>query len=185
MDETRVLSSNGSAVWLWMAFVVLASLGLSRAFACATPFAAVAVVAASTLPWRRALAQVVLVWLGNQAIGFGFMHYPHTVATIGWGGAIGFAALASFWAAWAVVRLISASPIAVAAIGLLPAYAAYEAILFAATWVLPSGSGAFVPAVLLRILAINAVALSLLFTARHLTARPGIDASRPAVTGHG
>ena len=35
------------------------------------------------------------------------------------------------------------------------AFLTYEAVLFAATWILPSGPGAFAPAVLARVLAIN------------------------------
>ncbi|MBY9051594.1 hypothetical protein K7462_30405, partial [Pseudomonas fluorescens] len=48
----------------------------SFAFACATPFAAFAVVAAAMLPLRPALLVVTGAWLVNQSIGFGVLHYP-------------------------------------------------------------------------------------------------------------
>ena len=49
----------------------------SFAFACATPFAAFAVVAAAMLPMRAALLVVTAAWIVNQAIGFGALGYPH------------------------------------------------------------------------------------------------------------
>src|SRR5262249_17840056 len=48
----------------------------SFALACATPFAAFAVVAAAMLPLRPALIVVTGAWLVNQSIGFGVRHYP-------------------------------------------------------------------------------------------------------------
>src|SRR5580658_2280701 len=67
----------------------------SFAFACATPFAAFAVIAAATLPLRPALLVTLAAWLVNQAIGFGFLHYPLDATTLAWGVAIGGAALAA------------------------------------------------------------------------------------------
>src|SRR3954464_474640 len=65
----------------------------SFAFACATPFAAFAVVAAAMLPLRPALLVVTVAWLVNQTIGFGALHYPIDGSTIAWGLVIGAAAL--------------------------------------------------------------------------------------------
>ena len=70
---------------LLMAACALASF----AFACATPFAAFAVVAAAMLPWRPALLVVTAAWLVNQAIGFGVLHYPLDRNTVLWGFGIG------------------------------------------------------------------------------------------------
>ena len=60
----------------WAGFLVAASAVGSLVFACATPFAAVAAVAAITLPLRPALAASVGVWLANQAVGYGLLAYP-------------------------------------------------------------------------------------------------------------
>ena len=65
----------------------------SFAFACATPFAAFAVVAAAMLPMRPALLIVTAAWIVNQAIGFGALGYPLNADTMLWGFAIGLAAL--------------------------------------------------------------------------------------------
>ena len=169
MGQTSAGRSRDLALWVWMAFVVLASLGLSRAFACATPFVAVAVLAAWTLPSRHAVAQMLLVWAGNQAIGFGLLHYPHTAAAAGWGVAIGVAALASLGAA-TMTRWSTTGRLRRMALAFLVAIVVYEAVLLAAAGVLPSGSGAFALLVVLRIAGINAVALGLLLAARELAA---------------
>jgi len=106
----------------------------SFAFACATPFAAFAVIAAATLPLQSALLVTVAAWLVNQGIGFGFLHYPVDASTILWGLVIGSAALAATAVSMAVLRVIERTGTAVAlSAALIAAYAAYELVLFAAT----------------------------------------------------
>lgn len=112
----------------------------SLAFACATPFAAFAVVAAATLPLQSALLVTAAAWLVNQAIGFGFLHYPVDASTIIWGFVIGAATLAATAASKAVLRLMQCNGTAVAlGAALIAAYAAYELMLFAATPFLGGG----------------------------------------------
>ncbi|MEZ2146780.1 hypothetical protein AAE026_31545 [Bradyrhizobium sp. DN5] len=113
----------------------------SFALACATPFAAFAVVAAAMLPLRPALLVVTGSWLVNQTIGFGALHYPVDGSTVAWGFAIGAAALLSTAISSAVLRMLpqGRTPLAVT---LVAAYAAYELALLAATPFL-GGEGAF------------------------------------------
>jgi len=127
----------------------------SFALACATPFAAYAVIAAAMLPWSSALLVVAAAWIVNQAIGFGALHYPHDANTIYWGLAIGAAALAATAAATLVLWALSrASRVAALCAALLAAYVAYELVLFAFTPVL-GGSGAFTPAIVTRLGLLN------------------------------
>lgn len=123
----------------------------SFAFACATPFAAFAVVAAAMLPLRQALLVVSGAWLVNQTIGFGALHYPIDGSTIAWGFVIGAAALLSTAAASTVLRMLpqGRTPLMLA-ITLVAAYAVYELALLAATPFL-GGEGAFSAAVVARI----------------------------------
>ena len=104
----------------------------SFAFACATPFAAFAVVAAAMLPMRPALLIVTAAWIVNQAIGFGALGYPLNANTILWGLAIGLAALIATATSVLVLRALprTGSP-AVLSLALVAAYAAYEVVLFA------------------------------------------------------
>lgn len=125
----------------------LASLG----FACATPFAAFAVVAAAMLPLRPAFLVMTGAWLVNQAAGFGLLHYPTDANTILWGFVIGFAALTATLTAKIVLRVLqrSGTPV-VLAVALLGAYCAYEFVLFAATPFL-GGAGNFTAAIIVRL----------------------------------
>ena len=132
----------------------------SFALACATPFAAFAVVAAAALPLRPALLVVTGAWLVNQCIGFGALHYPVDASTIAWGFVIGAAALVATAAASTVLRALpqGRTPLMLA-IALVAAYAAYELVLFAATPFL-GGEGAFTAAIVTRIGLTSAVWLA-------------------------
>ena len=123
----------------------------SFALACATPFAAFAVVAAAMLPLRPALLVVTGAWLVNQSIGFGVLHYPIDGSTIAWGFVIGAAALAATAIASVLLRALpqGRTPLMLA-IALIAAYAAYELALLAATPFL-GGEGAFTAAIVTRI----------------------------------
>jgi hypothetical protein len=123
----------------------------SFAFACATPFAAFAVVAAATLPLQSALPVMLAAWLVNQGIGFGWLHYPIDTSTLLWGLVIGGAALAATVASMAVLRLTQRTSTAIAlTAALVGAYAAYELVLFAATPFL-GGAEAFSTAIIVRL----------------------------------
>ena len=127
----------------------------SFALACATPFAAYAVIAAAMLPLSSALLVVAAAWMVNQAIGFGALHYPHDTNTIFWGLAIGAGALAATAAAALLLRVLSrGSQLAAFGAALLAAYCAYELVLFGSTPVL-GGSGAFTPAIVARLSLLN------------------------------
>ncbi|QPF94894.1 hypothetical protein [Bradyrhizobium commune] len=132
----------------------------SFALACATPFAAFAVVAAATLPLRPALLVVIGAWLVNQTIGFGALHYPIDGSTIAWGFVIGAAALVATVVSSATLRALpqGRTPL-VLALTLVAACAAYELVLFAVTPAL-GGEGAFTLAIVTRIGLTSAVWLA-------------------------
>jgi hypothetical protein len=154
-------------------FVPLFCLGLltlacalaSFAFACATPFAAFAVIAAATLPLRPALLAVAAAWLVNQAIGFCALGYPHDLNTVAWGFVIGAAALAATMAAVLVLRRVaSMTPPIAFGLALACAYAAYELVLLAATPAL-AGAGDFTLAIIGRLAVLNVLWFVGLFVA--------------------
>lgn len=177
---SRSEASSGPATWAWIGAIALASVLLSRAFACAMPFAALATLAAFNLPRREAVVLVILGWIANQVVGFGLLHYPWTAPTIAWGVAIGVAAIAGLIAARAVAERVSLPRWAAIPLALAIAFTAYEIVLFATTWVLPSGTGTFAPPVLMRIFAINVAAIGLLLAAHKLTALVGWPQKSPA-----
>jgi hypothetical protein len=127
----------------------------SLVLACATPFAAFAVIAGAMLSPPRALLVVVVAWLVNQAISFGLLHYPIEASTILWGFVIGLAALAATAISSVVVHTLrrSGTPV-VLALALLAAYCVYEIVLFAATPFL-GGAGSFTAAIIVRLGLLN------------------------------
>jgi hypothetical protein len=115
----------------WPALLLAAALLSSVTFACVTPFAAFAVLAAATLPLSRAVAMVAAVWLVNQALGFCALGYPFDGMTVAWGGLIGLAALAATVATAGI--LAREWPLAVRLVAsFAAAFFVYEAVLFLA-----------------------------------------------------
>lgn len=123
----------------------------SFALACATPFAAFAVLAAAMLPLRPALLVVTGTWLVNQTIGFSALHYPIDGSSISWGFVIGAAALLSTVAASVVLRTLpqGRTPLMLA-LTFVAGYAVYELALLAATPFL-GGEGAFTVVIVTRL----------------------------------
>lgn len=137
----------------------------SFAFACATPFAAFAVIAAATLPLRPALLVVVATWLVNQAIGFCALGYPYDLSTVAWGFVIGAAVLTATIAAALVLRAAASAALPIAfGVALACAYAVYELVLVAATPAL-GGAGDFTLAIVGRLAVLNVLWFVGLFVA--------------------
>ena len=146
-----------AAPFFGFGLLTLACALASFAFACATPFAAFAVVAAEMLPLSSAVFVVAAAWVVNQAIGFGALHYPIDANTIGWGLAIGAAALAGTAISASVLRVAqrTRAPLALG-LALIVVYATYELVLFAATPFL-GGEGAFTAAIIVKIGMLNII----------------------------
>ncbi|MGJ5096684.1 hypothetical protein ACQR18_31715 [Bradyrhizobium oligotrophicum] len=126
--------SQAYAATFCFALLTAACALASFVFACATPFAAFAVIAAAMLPLRTALPVMLGAWLVNQGIGFGALHYPVDANTLAWGAMIGVAALSATVVARMALAALRTAPAPLAfAVALLSAYAAYELVLLAAT----------------------------------------------------
>jgi len=151
------------AAWfrsLWLGLLIAASAALTTVYTCITPFAAFAVIAATTLSRRKALSCTVLVWLANQAVGFGVLNYPWTAKTFAWGVAIGGAAVIGTLAAqWTVRRLGSFRSPAQTVAAFVSAFALYQLTLYAVAVSMLGGTGAFVPRIIGQVLLVNAVTL--------------------------
>jgi hypothetical protein len=151
-------SSLGSM--LWPAILAVAAVGGSLALTCVAPFAAFAVAAASTLRLRSALCTMAVIWLANQAVGFGALGYPWTLNTVLWGLAIGAAALlATLAASEALGRFRSSAGWLRLPLAFGTAFVVYEVTLMAVVPILGSGD-VFAPALLGRLALIDAAWLS-------------------------
>jgi hypothetical protein len=150
-------SDHRRALWPCAAILIAGCVSASLVFACATPFAAFAVLAAAVLPLRSALLTIGLVWLVNQAIGFCVLDYPRDLNAGLWGLGILAAALLTTWGAAGVFRRFSAlSVYAVYPVALLAAYAIYEIALLAMVPAL-GGGDAFTAEIVGRLAFVNAV----------------------------
>jgi hypothetical protein len=145
---------------LWIGLLMAVSAGLTAGYTCVVPFAALGVAAAMTLPRREALVCTVAVWLANQAAGFGLMSYPWTINTIGWGAAIGVAALAGTLAAqWLLRNLQGLRPSIQTVTAFVIAFSVYQVTLYAAAVSMLGGTAAFAPGIIAQVLGVNVAAL--------------------------
>jgi hypothetical protein len=115
----------------WGSFVTMATVTGTLALACATPFAALAALAALFLPRRDAFVLIGMNWVASEAIGFGFMNYPHTWDCLRGGIEMGVAAMGCTGAVmllWPALRKLAFPLAAVGAFA--AAFVVYEGLLF-------------------------------------------------------
>jgi hypothetical protein len=165
------LTSAFAAGWrhhLWLSLLVAASVGFTFGFACAVPFAAFGAIAGLSLPRRDALLLTLALWLVNQVIGFTVLHYPWDEMTFAWGVILGAVAVLSSTAAQAVTG--RRAPFTAALAAFVAAFAVYEGSLYLVSALAMGGTEDFTPAIIARILAINAAAFAGLLAAGLLMA---------------
>jgi hypothetical protein len=171
---------------IWIALLVAASVAFTLGFACATPLAAFAAVAALTMTRHDALLLIGLVWLANQCVGFGVLHYPWTADCLAWGVGLAIVALLSaLGAEFGAKRFIALNGTLASTVAFPSAFGVYEGLLFIASMIFQSGVEDYAPAIVGRIFAINAVAfIGLLVVNRlgvsaGLVLEPRVSLSRP------
>ena len=143
----------------------------SFALACAAPFAALAAVAALSLPMSHAVATMVAAWLANQAIGFFVLSYPWNADAALWGVAIGVASVACVLAAKAVIEVAGSQIWLRAIVGFGAAFGVFEIALLA--WVpLLGGGAAFALPVVAEVLGYNVAFLVALLILQTIAFRP-------------
>jgi hypothetical protein len=178
---SKAFSPDRNAQVFSLVLLLAACLSASLVFACATPFAAFAVIAAALLPLRPALITIGVVFLVNQAIGFGILGYPRSLNAAIWGFVILAAALvATAVAATAFSRLTHLGRLAIYPIALLASFAAYEIVLLAAVPFL-GGAEAMAPAIMGQVAFTNAVWLAVLVAICEIARRIDVAAQRHAV----
>ena len=151
---------------VWISLIVACGTGLSPLFACVTPFATLAALAALKLDGRDAAAVIGVVWLANQAIGYGFLGYPWTWDSAAWGLAIGgCSGLAA--AAASALSAQRAAPLAIS-LPFVAAFTVFEFGLYLAGYVLPGSSAAFAARVVWQVFLVNTLALCALIALAEL-----------------
>jgi hypothetical protein len=150
---------------LWSGVLVVAGATMGLVLVCIAPFVAVATLAARTLPRRIAFAAIGAMWVANQAIGFGWSHYPRDASTFAWGAAM----LAASLAAGFVATRVRAT-----AFAFLAAFATFELVLFA--WSLVVGErGSFSARIVAQIFAGNLFGIAVLGVLRLAMLATGVS----------
>lgn len=116
-------SKTASRGYAWLALLIVATLGLSYAFSCAMPFAALAAATALTLNRKQVVVFMLTAWAANQLVGFGLKDWPHDPSTLTWGVVMAVSAVVSGLVASFAVKEFA---------GCLPKTLAYIVTLFAA-----------------------------------------------------
>jgi len=166
--------------WLWIGGLTLASALFRLALACATPFAALAPLAALHMRQRDAVSLIGAAWLANQIVGYGILHYPRTVDSFGWGIAIGAAAVLGLAVARGLARRVRrGGSVVLTATAFIGAFIAYEAALYLASYVLPGSDDAFSRPIIRWLLEINGLAMAGLLALHRLAVTIGLVARRP------
>ena len=89
---------------LWVSLLTAASTATTLALACATPFPALAALAAVHMRRRDGMALMLLAWAMSQFVGVFLLGYPCDGSTLGWAAALGTAAVGSALAGTAAVH---------------------------------------------------------------------------------
>ena len=165
---------------VWLGLLTASSVAFSLSLACATPFAALVTLAALNMERRNALTVTVTVWLANQAVGFGFLHYPQTFDSYAWGIAIGVAAAVALWTAMELARRMQpAGAFIETIIAFAGAFVTYEVLLYMTAFLLPGSEGAFSWPIVRWVLLINLLALTGLLALHRVASTLGLAGQRP------
>ncbi len=131
------LSDRGASA-LWVSLLTAASTATTLALACATPFPALAALAAVHMRRRDGLALMLLAWVASQFVGFFLLGYPRDGSTLGWGVGLGTAAIGSALASYAALQaLLYRSVAARLSLAYAAGFTAFKGIILA--WALVLG----------------------------------------------
>lgn len=171
--------STRAASTVWILLLTFASTATTLVFACATPFPALAALAAVHMRRSDGIWLMLAAWLASQAVGFCLLDYPRDAGTFGWAAGLATAAVASVLGAYAALRLIPGrSTLVQLGVAYLAGFVAFKLVVLG--WAVPLGGIASTidPAILMRQLVRNgAILIGLYALYRLLTA---IGVPRPA-----
>ncbi len=172
-------SSKPGASALWIALLTATSTATTYVLACATPFPALAALAALHMRERDGLALMALAWIASQIVGFGLLGYPHSSTTVAWGLALAVAALVSAGAAYLLLpRLRLRSMWSRLAAAYVVAFLAFKAAIALCGLALGDLASAFDPAIVLAQFMRNGAILLGLFLLYHGLVALGVPAAR-------
>lgn len=170
------MSKRGASA-LWVALLTAASTATTLALACATPFPALAALAAVHMRRREGVALMLLAWLASQFVGFFLLGYPRDGSTLAWGFALGTAAMGSALAGSAAVRALNYRSVAARlSLAYAAGFTAYKGVIVGWALVLGGLHTATAPDLLAEQFVRNAAILIGLYGLYRLLVAAGVPA---------
>jgi len=164
---------------LWVVLLSGASAATTLALACATPFSALAAIAATRMPARAGVALMATAWAISQLVGFCVLDYPREPTTFAWGFAILTAAMAACLAARLGDRAVAGhGPAMRLATAYGTGFVGYKATLLAWSFVLGGVHVAASPYYTVRQFGREAIILTALVALYALLVRAGVSAAQ-------
>lgn len=137
MTTAPALGTKTGASALWILLLTLASTATTLALSCATPFPALAALAAAHMRRRDGLILMALAWLASQLTGFFILRYAIQDTTYGWAGGLFVAAIVSGLGAYAALDRLEGRPAVLRmAAAYVAAFVAFKVVIvaFSALW---------------------------------------------------
>ncbi|WCT72362.1 hypothetical protein PQ455_12015 [Sphingomonas naphthae] len=165
---------------LWIVLLTLASTATTLILSCATPFPALAALAAVHMRARDGVALMLATWVVSQATGFCVMGYPLSGENIGWAVALGLGAVAAALVASAGSGRIARAPLAAKlALAYVAGFVVFKLVVLVFAIGMGEVGAAFTADVLLRQFARNGAILIGLLALYHALVAMGL----PRATG--
>lgn len=165
---------------LWTLLLTGASTLTTLVLACATPFSALAALAALHMRRRDGISLMLVAWAASQITGFALLGHPHQPTTFGWAFGLGAAAMASGYSAyWAIDRLGTAPFAARLAVAYAAAFIAFKLVVLAFAFGLGGVESTIDPAIMLRQVLRNGAILMFLLGAYHALVGLGVPGAEP------
>jgi hypothetical protein len=169
---------------LWGSVLTVATVLGTLGFACATPFAALAALAALYLPRRDAFVLIGVNWVANQVIGFALLNYPWTWDCLRGGIGLAVASLGCTGAAMLALASLRKAAFPLVVLGVFAAaFVTYEGLCFVAS--LGHQEGDFTLPTVLYVLYLNGLAFVGLFVLQRIARAIGVavplNVRQPAV----
>jgi hypothetical protein len=174
--------STRAASTLWILLLTLASTATTLVFACATPFPALAALAAVHMRRSDGIWLMLAAWLASQAVGFCLLDYPRDAGTFGWAAGLATAAVASVIGAHVALRLAGHRPVPVRlALAYLAGFVAFKAVVLGWAFFLGGVASTIDPAILQRQFLRNGAILVGLYALYRLLTAIGVPQPAPRV----
>ena len=136
---------------LWIGLMTIASTVTTLVLACATPFHALAALAAVRVRRNEGLLLIGAAWVASQLVGFCVLDYPKNSNSIAWSVALVMAAVGSLIVAqFSVAKLNGVHVIARLVVAYVAAYVGFKLVVLGWSFALDDGWAAFSAKILLR-----------------------------------